>query len=60
MAGFNRNWRSAVRTIGSRTGAVASGLLIAVAALSPGMALASGTKPGVPARLDPEVMLIDV
>ncbi|GGI54254.1 L,D-transpeptidase family protein [Oxalicibacterium solurbis] len=60
MAGFNGNWRSAVRTIGYRTGAVASGLLIAVAALSPGMALASGTKPGVPARLDPEVMLIDV
>ena len=48
------------RRTGCWTGAAALGLLIAGAAALPLPSFASGSKPGIPARLDPEVMLIDV
>lgn len=60
MAGFKIKLRSNARAIGCKAGIVASGLLIAGSMLLPAAVFASGNKPGVPARLDPEVMLIDV
>lgn len=41
-------------------GATTAGLLIAGSVMLPTASFANGNKPGIPARLDPEVMLIDV
>ncbi len=60
MVCFETKLRAIVRGIGYKAGATALVLLIAGSAILPVASLASGTKPGVPARLDPEVMLIEV
>lgn len=59
MAGLQINLRAIARRIGWSTGAAAL-LLVAAGASLPLPSFASGSKPGVPARLDPEIMLIDV
>jgi murein L,D-transpeptidase YafK len=60
MAGLQINWRAIARRVTRSTGAAALGLLVAAGASLPLSSFASGNKPGVPARLDPEIMLIDV
>lgn len=52
--------RSIARRIGCWTGTAALGLLVAGGVALPSLSVASGNKPGIPARLDPEVMLIEV
>lgn len=60
MSGFKIKLRSPRSGIGYRTVPAVACLLLAGIMLLPVTSFASGTKPGVPARLDPEVMLIDV
>lgn len=52
--------RSIARRIGCWTGTAALGLLVAGSIALPTLSVASGNKPGIPARLDPEVMLIEI
>ncbi len=51
--------RFIARRIGYKASSTALGMLVAASVMST-PALANGSKPGVPARLDPEIMLIDV
>ena len=51
--------RFIARRIGYKASSAALGMLVAASVMST-PALANGSKPGIPARLDPEVMLIDV
>lgn len=51
--------RFIARRIGYKASSAALGVLVAASVMTT-PALANGSKPGVPARLDPEIMLIDV
>ena len=51
--------RFIARRIGYKASSAALGMLVAASVMTT-PALANGSKPGVPARLDPEIMLIDV
>lgn len=52
--------RLIARRLGNKASTTALGLLIAGGIMSSTPVFANGSKPGIPARLDPEVMLIDV
>ena len=60
MAGNKIKLRLIAHRIGCWTGAAALSLLVAGGAGMAVPSFASGNKPGIPARLDPEIMLIDV
>ncbi len=60
MAGNKVKLRLNARRLGCWSVAAALSLLFAAGASLPLPSSASGNKPGVPARLDPEIMLIDV
>ena len=51
--------RFIARRIGYKASSAALGVVVAASVMTT-PALANGSKPGVPARLDPEIMLIDV